>query len=215
MTVITAEEAEDNREYVRRPLEKKMPGFAALFVSAECQLDQQLLSHSDAGSARESSTRRHADVRSPAQMRRDKDQAAGLVGRSWGPEELPEPVRAIAIYRTAPLAAAATIYVSEGASPESGRVPRAWTLRVPFPPCWAVTGDRHVRDESGPPAALLGAGQTYARGWPATATAASRRPPNSVLINSWASGLCGRSSARYPSQQGSAPGEQVRALQRW
>jgi hypothetical protein len=64
----TTRQAQENSEYVRRLLREKQPGFAATLESAERQVDQELSSHPDAGSARESSATRHKDVGRPLRL---------------------------------------------------------------------------------------------------------------------------------------------------
>jgi uncharacterized protein DUF5999 len=54
----TIGQAQENREYVRKLLRDKQPGFAAALESAERQLDQEL-SRQAAGSAPKSSAARH------------------------------------------------------------------------------------------------------------------------------------------------------------
>jgi hypothetical protein len=67
ITVISSQ-AQENRKYVQRLLTEKLPEFAAMLESAERQLNQELWSHLDAGSARESQTVRHKDERRPLHL---------------------------------------------------------------------------------------------------------------------------------------------------
>jgi hypothetical protein len=57
-TVTITEQAQENRDYVRRLLREKLPEFAAMLASAERQLDQDL-SHPEAGDAREPGAASH------------------------------------------------------------------------------------------------------------------------------------------------------------
>lgn len=70
-TVTTTEQAQENRDNVRKLLREKLPEFAATLASAEQQLDQEL-SHSHAGSARRASVARHTDARRPLRLAHDE-----------------------------------------------------------------------------------------------------------------------------------------------